>query len=287
MPASATSRALVLPELVALIVASGRDNDKFLHDCLFVNRLFFKESCKLRWKECNTYGLLVNIAHLVQLSKRDQQRAQVYADCIQVLDFDAPEGSDSSRLEAQWHEDLACLEFPLLREVVIRRFNHCNTIIRYAQPSLRVFSVWPATQISDTFLDQLGHQSPRLVNLSLGQSIESTVTEAGVVRLLQSLRAIRHLTLSPEFDKVWSREAFFVVAKYTFLESLDIPVIQDEWIEDLVPIHGFHHLRYLSTNISNDGLSLLAPSIPNLQIQWAHSALNLTAMPGARGVHTR
>ncbi|CAH0044801.1 unnamed protein product [Clonostachys solani] len=223
MSATATRRALFLPELVALIIAAGRDNDRVLYACLFVNRLFFRESCKLLWQECNTYGLLVNIGHLVQLSKRNQQRAQVYANFIQVLDFDAPEGSDASRLEAQWHEDLACLQFPLLREVIIRRFNHCNSVIRYAQPSLRVFSLWPASQLSDAFLDQLGRQSPRLINISLGQSTESTVTEAGVVRLLQCLRAIRHLTLSPEFDQVWSREAFCAVAKYTYLESLDIP----------------------------------------------------------------
>ncbi|CAH0034701.1 unnamed protein product [Clonostachys rhizophaga] len=264
MSATATRRSFLLPELVALIIAAGRDNDRFLYTCLFVNRLFFRESCKLMWQECNTYGVLVNIGHLVQLSKRDEQRAQIYANFIQVLDFDAPEGSDASNLEAEWHGDLACLQFPLLREVIIRRFNHCDAVIRYAQPTLRVFSLWPASQLSDAFLDQLGQQSPRLVNLSLGQSTDSTVTEAGVVRLLRSLRAIRHLTLSPEFDQVWSREAFCAVSKYTHLESLDIPVILDEWIEDLSPIRGFHHLKYLSTNISNDALRLLAPCIPSL-----------------------
>lgn len=45
-------RALLLPELVALILEAGKSYEGLLYSAVCVNRLFFKETSRLLWYRC-------------------------------------------------------------------------------------------------------------------------------------------------------------------------------------------------------------------------------------------
>jgi hypothetical protein len=85
----------VVPEIVAVIVKSGSLCKGYLYTCLLVNRVFFQESARLLWYACGrgvwtpseTGHALANFEHLISVSRKDPQRAQMYANFICILQF--------------------------------------------------------------------------------------------------------------------------------------------------------------------------------------------------------
>jgi hypothetical protein len=89
--------ALLLPEIVSAIVRAGLEESGLLYSCLFVNKLFWYETCRVLWESCYGYYDEVGVSnkapkvcHLGNMVRRPDigaQRAQVYANFIRVLVF--------------------------------------------------------------------------------------------------------------------------------------------------------------------------------------------------------
>jgi hypothetical protein len=145
-------RALLLPEIVATVLRSEADSPGFLNTALLINRLFSLETTRMLWKGCGvrwnsaTAGHVTpNIRHLVHIIQMDLKRAQFYADFIHILLFD-DEGEDSYFTEeARWHNKLAALDFPNLKEVgffgyaAAMPMNTGDVVLHYAVPSVSEF----------------------------------------------------------------------------------------------------------------------------------------------------
>lgn len=269
-------RALLLPEVVAAVVHSESGEPGYLHTCLLVNRLFFQETSRLLWYGCGsrynsaTAGHVTpGIRQLAEISQRSRARAQLYADCVHILYFAEPTEEWPYGDEARWHDDLACLRYPHLREVAFFESDNAETlnkgdvVIRYAQqqPGLQGFDLSRGSALSDAFLDQLGARCPKLQHLHLC-SPSNTITQEGLLRFLRSFATLKSLTLDAGFRDLWTRAAFRAVAKYTDLELLHLSAIHDDWIQGDEPV--FPSLKHLYTVISTSGVGLLSRILPNL-----------------------
>jgi hypothetical protein len=272
---STMHRALLLPEVVAAIIRSGASDASFARTCLLVNRLFFEETCRILWHGCGAQYFSAaaghptpDICHLASISRQSRERAQVYANFLRILTFGQPADTYPYGDEAQWHGNLACLEFPQLQEVGFSiaddavNLNKADVVLHYAQPSVKIFRLHEGSELSDSFLDALNAQCPQLQQVFLRTSAENAITEAGLVRFLVSCGSLESLQLEGGFDELWARDAFHAAAQYAGLELLGAPMIQEEWIKDLKT--GFPALSTLYTSTSIRGLDMLHQLVPNL-----------------------
>ncbi|KAK8000425.1 hypothetical protein PG990_013025 [Apiospora arundinis] len=267
-------RALLLPEIVTAIIKSNRGDPGYLHTCLFINRLFWEEACRILWYGCGarynsaTAGHVTpGIRQLAEISQRSRQRAQLYANFVHILDFAEPQESWPYGDEAKWHGDLACLQFPQLQRARFNpsddatSLNKGDVVIRYAQLSLREFGCEAGSEFSDKTLDQLRTRCPKLQHLRLA-SITGTLTQDGLLRFLRTFDSLQSLVIQIGTRDLWTRDTFLVIGQYANLELLDLPVIQDEWIQGQETI--FPALKHLYTDISTNGLDLLNRHVPSL-----------------------
>ncbi|KAK7914114.1 hypothetical protein PG985_011817 [Apiospora marii] len=267
-------RALLLPEIVAAIVKSESGAPGYLFTCLFVNRLFSEEACRLLWYGCGsrynsaTAGHVTpGICRLAEISQRSRQRAQVYANFIHILVFAEPDETWPYGDEAKWHSHLACLQYPQLEELDFYEspeastLNKADVVIRYAQPSLRTFGLHTGSGLSDAFLDELRTHCPQLQQLTLS-SIDNTMTQDGLLRFLRSQASLQCLMLDTGFQRLWTKEAFHAAAQYSNLELLRLHDIQDDWIRGEQRM--FPALKHLYTRITPEGLGLLSRHVPGL-----------------------
>ncbi|KAK7984306.1 hypothetical protein PG989_011708 [Apiospora arundinis] len=267
-------RALLLPEIVAAIIKSSSGEPGYLHTCLFINRLFWEEACRILWYGCGsrynsaTAGHVTpGIRQLAEISQRSRQRAQLYANFVNILDFSEPQESWPYGDEARWHGDLGCLQFPQLQEARFSpsdeatSLNKGEVVIRYAQPSLREFGCEAGSEFSDNTLDELRTRCPKLKHLSLS-SITNTLTQDGLLRFLRTFDSLQYLKMQIGTQDLWTRDTFLAVGHYAGLELLDLPVIEDEWIQGQETL--FPALKYLYTDISTSGLNLLNRHVPSL-----------------------
>ncbi|KAK6821043.1 hypothetical protein PG987_015443 [Apiospora arundinis] len=275
-------RALLLPEIVAAIIKSSSGEPGYLHTCLFINRLFWEEACRILWYGCGsrynsaTAGHVTpGIRQLAEISQRSRQRAQLYANFVNILDFSEPQESWPYGDEARWHGDLGCLQFPQLQEARFSpsdeatSLNKGEVVIRYAQPSLREFGCEAGSEFSDNTLDELRTRCPKLKHLSLS-SITNTLTQDGLLRFLRTFDSLQYLKMQIGTQDLWTRDTFLAVGHYAGLELLDLPVIEDEWIQGQETL--FPALKYLYTDISTSGLNLLNRHVPSLSFSvsnWA------------------
>ncbi|KAK8072800.1 hypothetical protein PG996_006148 [Apiospora saccharicola] len=268
-------RALLLPEIVAAIVKSESGAPGYLYTCLFINRLFSEEACRLLWYGCGsgynsaTAGHVTpGIRQLAEISQHSRQRAQVYADFINVFMFSQPKETWPYGNEAVWHGDLACLQYPQLQELTITAaddsasLNRGDVVIDYARPSLRTFALSEGSALSDAFLDELRTRCPQLKWLTLS-SIDNTMTQDGLLRFLRTQVSLECVWLQTGFGRLWTEEAFHVVAQYPNLELLELYDIPDDWIRGEQRM--FPALKWLYTRISPNGLVLLSRHVPSLE----------------------
>lgn len=267
-------RALLLPEIVAAIVKSESGEPGYLYTCILVNRLFFEEACRILWYGCGssynsaTAGHVTpGIRQLAEISQHSRQRAQIYANFINVLYFAPPKETWPYGDESKWHSHLACLQYPQLQELSFFAsddavsLNKGDVIIAYAQPSLRAFKLCEGSALSDAFLDELRSRCPRLQHLKLS-SIDHTMTQDGMLRFLRTLISVQSVTLDTGFQRLWTKDAFSAVAQCPDLEFLYLYDIHDDWIQGEQPM--FPALKHLSTRISPKGLELLSRHVPVL-----------------------
>lgn len=267
-------RALLLPEIVAAIVKSESSTPGYLFACLFVNRLFSEEACRLLWYGCGsrynsaTAGhVTAGISRLAEISQRSRQRAQVYANFVHILNFAEPDETWPYGDEAKWHSHLTCLQYPQLQELECyespdaAKLNKGDVVIRYAQPSLRTFGLHEGSGLSDAFFDELRTRCPQLQQLTLS-SIDNTMTQGGLLRFLRSQVSLQGLTLDAGFQRLWTKEACHAIAQYPKLEFLQLYEIQDDWIQEEPRM--FPALKHLYTRISPVGLARLSRHVPDL-----------------------
>ncbi|KAK8122774.1 hypothetical protein PG984_011444 [Apiospora sp. TS-2023a] len=267
-------RALLLPEIVAAIVKSESGAPGYLYTCLFINRLFSEEACRLLWYGCGsrynsaTAGHVTpGIRQLGEISQQSRQRAQIYANFINILQFAEPNETWPYGNEAKWHSDLACLQYPQLQELTLSpaddsaTLNRGDVIINYARPSLRTFAL-DGSALSDEFLHELRTRCPQLQRLTLS-SIDNTMTQDGLLRFLRTQVSLECVWLQTGFERLWTEEVFHVVAQYPNLELLELYDIPDDWIRGEQRM--FPALKWLYTRISPNGLVLLSRHVPTLE----------------------
>ena len=109
-------RALLLPEIVQAIVRAGKIDPGLLYSCLFVNKLFSNEACRILWKGCyGVFGVghvsprVRDLGRMVSNPEIGRECAQTYANYIRVLIFDPASysGWDPSSPPPQDQEDAA------------------------------------------------------------------------------------------------------------------------------------------------------------------------------------
>jgi hypothetical protein len=277
-------RALVLPEIVAIILETGETEPGFLFSCLTVNKTFFDEASRKLWEACatNTYGTpeyaeIRTLANIVLQGDAGLERAQIYANHIQTLDFKY-EDDDFEKTDARWHPVLAKLQFPkllclsLYPSETAKSFNTGDALLAYAQPSLQFFSVYSATQLSNGFLTRLGSQCPGLQELHL-DSDDNTVSNNDLINFLSKTSSLEQLNLRTGDNKIWSPAAFARLSQCSKLVTFNIPeLIEEEWFASLSPSLGsepFPDLLHVNAGMTTDvvkRLSVLQPNIESLCI---------------------
>lgn len=216
-------RALLLPEIVTAIVRAGKTEPDLLYNCLFVNKLFCVEACRILWKGC--YGIfgvghvtpkISDLANMVLREDIGPKRAQLYANFVRVLVFQEDDiGEDDDTDDAQWHPQLRQLRFPVLEDLNIwktkssEELNTEENILHYVHPGLRDLRVDASGPLSDFFLDELGRLSPRLQQLDIDFK-NVTITKEGLARFLQRMSYLEGIHVAA-LEKSWSAETLSLI----------------------------------------------------------------------------
>ncbi|TGO55944.1 hypothetical protein BCON_0084g00120 [Botryotinia convoluta] len=281
-------RALLLPEIVATILETNSSSPGFLYTCLFISKIFSEEACRILWYSCGAYCFAEqgtpNIKHLAQIAIQNTERAQYYAEFVHVLEFseeekeeEEEEGDDEMYLdEARWHKELTSLQFPQLRDFSLHESSNAtelNTgefISHYAQPKIESFTVYQGSRISDALFDKLTQSCPRLKALHLSKISASNLSKDGLIRFLNRADALTALVIQSGIHDSWSYEAFEAIAKLPNLTYIEIPDIQDNWVNSVYQANPFTPLFpkldvHLSTGISECDLECLAHHVPKLE----------------------
>ena len=83
--------ALMIPEIVANIIETRcLEIPGLLYRCLFINRLFFRESARILWTGPDEKSPILNgfgVKDLGIIAKRNPVRAQIYANFVRTLGF--------------------------------------------------------------------------------------------------------------------------------------------------------------------------------------------------------
>ena len=85
------SRALLLPEIVATILRTESTSPSLLHTCVFINKIFSFEACRILWEGCGARYNSATTGHVTpkikHLARHYTQRAQFYTNFIHILMF--------------------------------------------------------------------------------------------------------------------------------------------------------------------------------------------------------
>ncbi|PSN62438.1 hypothetical protein BS50DRAFT_443953, partial [Corynespora cassiicola Philippines] len=272
-------RALSLPEIIANVVREGAAIPGLLYSNLLVNRIFYHETCQVLWYGCGHNSptayehVTPDIDDLVCIVRKNKSRAQHYANLIHHLVFNEAEPDDLLR-ETSFHQELSVLKFPRLTEVIFLEngtstasLNTGDVVIHYAQPNVTEFGLMGGSQISDDFLEALVHCCPKLRWLTI-HTIYNTVTEEGLAKFLRSAILLDFFDVRKSFKDAWTYETFQAMACHERIQMAFVPIILEEWINQLSH-SGYYHklfpvLKHLQTGVSDDSLSLIAKHAPNL-----------------------
>jgi hypothetical protein len=277
-------RAFLLPEIVAIVLEIGETEPGFLFNCLTVNKIFFDEACRILWETCDSSGhgqpqdpKIRTLGNMVLRADAGPERAQLYADHIQNLDF-RYEDDDFEKTDARWHPVLRKLKFPKLRSLYLypsdaaKSFNTGDALLHYAQPNLQFFDASCATQLSNGFLERLITQSPGLQELHL-RSDDDTISKSDLERCLSKASNLEQFVLETGKEKVWSSATFMQMSRCPKLYSFNIPeLIEEEWIGALgspVACDPFPDLQHVTAGMTTgavERLSMLRPNIESLRI---------------------
>lgn len=284
-------RALLLPEIVQAIVRAGKTQPGLLYNCLFVNKTFFHEACRILWKGC--YGgfsvghpspTVGDLGRMVIDSGVGRDRAQIYASHVRVLVFrdvrfmgmgPNEDGRPGGHLgeDAQWHQQLCQLDFPILEDLNIGRtrsaqeLNTESVILHYVHSGLRDLRVDACAPLSDRFLEEVSRLDPHLQQLDMDFK-NATITKEGLTRFLEQMRRLEGIHVAA-LDKSWSAAAFAAVARYGRLKLLHVPSIHDTWFDDIEVSTSFPALEELYA-LGTTGKALLRLSMANSGLDVIH-----------------
>lgn len=284
-------RALLLPEIIQAILRAGKTQSGLLYNCLFVNKTFFHEACRILWKGC--YGgfsarypspSISGLAYMVINPEIGRDRAQIYASHVRVLVFrdirfmgkdPNEDGRPGGHLgeDAQWHQQLCQLNYPILEDLNIgttrsaQELNTESVILHYVHSGLRDLRVDACAPLSDHFLEELSRLDPYLQQLDMDFK-NATITKDGLARFLEQMRRLEGIHMAA-LDKSWSAAAFAAVAKYGRLKLLHVPSIHDTWFDDIEVSTSFPALKELYT-LGTTGKALLRLSVANSSLVMIH-----------------
>ncbi|KAF9690546.1 hypothetical protein EKO04_011538 [Ascochyta lentis] len=233
-------RALLLPEIVTAIIRTSKTEPGLLYNCLFVNKLFSFEACRILWKGC--YGIfgvghvtprISDLAGMVSRKDSGRNRAQYYANFIRVLVFQEDHEADDATL----HPQLRNLQFPLLEDLNIwktkaaEEFNTEENILHYVHPGLRDLRVDASGPLSDFFLKELSRLCPRLQQLDIDFK-NVTITKEGLASFLKNMSSLEGLHVAALVDS-WSAEALAAVSTHERLKLLHVPATPETWFDSI------------------------------------------------------
>ncbi|KAF2689037.1 hypothetical protein K458DRAFT_413356 [Lentithecium fluviatile CBS 122367] len=290
----AMHRALI-PEIVAQIIDCNRSYPGYLYTCLLINSLFFHSTARILWYGCgvgsSTKGHITPyICHLVQISRRDTSRGQLYASLIKLLRVSdgivaeqevgvmvgQPDGN-----EHVYFEELGGLglEWTSLEELDMAQWAHTieergGILMQYLQPSLRKL-VLCRSPVGDGWLEMLGERCPRLKVLVLKPSVlKNGMSKDGLARFLRKCK-VEYLDLraeEQEWDRGLTEGMLEVLRTQGNLREIAIPDIDDDTIKQMANGQRatdnmpFPALKSLRTGLSASGLHSLYCVTPRLSI---------------------
>jgi len=258
--------ALLLPEIVATILANGATLPGLLYTALTINKLFFNEAARLLWYQCGIRGSGVGstgrvtpgIRHLVAIIERDVGRAQIYANLIHVLVFGyEPEGNSYFGAN-RWHPQLSQMQFPRLDTASF--FALGAYILHYAR-GLRTLHVAGREEVPGGWLDRLSEQCPSLKSLSLQVYRTSSVDQESFCQFLERSQSLEYLDVA-KMSSHWNSRTLRTASLYPHLSRLECPLVLSDWLD--TSISGFTSLKSLTTTISDEALELLHRITPDL-----------------------
>jgi hypothetical protein len=260
-------RALLLPEIVAAILANGATIHRLLYRALTVNKLFSSEAARLLWYRCGErsgvnlgdYNAL-GIRHFIPIVKRDIGRAQYYANLVRVLSFSNEGDHYEGTYITAFHcfNALSQLKFPNLEEAIILTIEY--DILRYI-PKLRSLHVQMFKEAPKTWFDDHTALFSNLKRLKLNLYDRDSIPPETLHRLLERTQSLEDLYILPS-KRYWSPESFLVVSRYPNLRYLSCPVIESYWID--LSTSGFVALESLHTAISLEALEHFHRQVPQL-----------------------
>jgi hypothetical protein len=243
-----------------------------------------------RYTSATAGHITPDIIDLVRVVQTNPQRAQFYANLINVLSFDDEGAEKGFTEEARWHPELAGLQFPNLVELNFYGFdaamamNSADAILHYLQPSIRQLHLGTASQLSDGFLDALIKSCPRLKGFHLGDTTESRISEDGIIRFVNNIETLQVLHLRELQADSWTAKVFMACARHPNLTYLAISEIQDEWTDridrEVSDTRAFGQLKHFDAGISDHGLEMLAQYMPKLE----GLSLHLHSLPGSYSI---
>ncbi|MCJ1390015.1 hypothetical protein MMC18_002873 [Xylographa bjoerkii] len=94
------------------------------------------------------------------------------------------------------------------------------------------------------------------------------MSEKGVVELIQAMPALQEFYAHRSIRSIWSIEVFLAIGMHQILGSLELPNIPDHWISILTDQYEgrFARLVSLSTGLSEAGLEMLVPHLPEVTV---------------------
>lgn len=239
-----------------------------LYNCAQVNKFFFRETIPFLWRVCcrDTPG----VRHLGLLARRDPQRAQIYANHIQFMEFrffevifqDGMPGPVT--FDVVYLDALASLKFPKLAyisiygtgEVIEDRLLEC-----YAHEELETVLLQGEFHGTlDAFLDTVGQRCPKIIDVNLACDGSLSVKTHSFLETHPNLEGFS----LPRMHSDWTLDEFKAVCNMSQIKQLHVPRIKATWLDEMRP--QWPVLDQLRTSLSNDSLDQLRISAPELGI---------------------
>lgn len=254
----AMNRALILPEIVAAILETDRNEQAFIKSCILVNRRFSSEAIRILWARCGTAKEGVTsfqeppVHALANIAARDHERAKYYASFVRELRFVRRCENwyphwPMSEAKQHWHDILRGLEFPLLYFFRVDGRTE-NDPTRYSSRPQGAFYDFRESKRDGIFWHILG-SSPNLksIDLALHVPYDWDDVEEEAVRFIESTPTLSSLRLSRKEEQYTSDDQ-------TLYESWPPAVLKS-----LAALPALRELQGYSFSFNQEDLELVLP----------------------------
>ncbi|KAF2996293.1 hypothetical protein E8E13_005376 [Curvularia kusanoi] len=268
-------RALLLPEIVAIILQTGSEEPGLLYNSLLVNRLFFQEASPVLWSTCEIFDAIHpdprTLGTLVLREDVQHERVQFYASLVQNINFQY----DESQVDQHnWHNVLRQLEFPNLKTVCFCHSEDAlqlateDVMLHYIRPGLQKLYIDQNGPLTDDFFDGLTEVCSGLQQVTLRPS-KVIASDVSMARSLSNMTNVESLTLDEGFRRTRLEPRILeAIAALPKLETLSLPEVPEESMVILLKRRNkiwFPSLEHLYIGATAGTMELFHQVVPGLK----------------------